>query len=234
MRPSPHPSRSEAPHEDEGIAQPKRRMRRPAPPSIEEERKIKPFAKKPIMASNKWIMKKHVSFEDYEMYDTKIREFADAFFNYVNSTKHSKEKDTSSETKKRRHSTDQDEAEPSGERSVKPKVIVEYHKSENLDEFIQELKGIYLEADLNKKNTEEELAETKANLSRFMNKFNKDPRRAHPNLTECERAYCHMSIPMSISEKKNSTSLIEENVPPLTSTSKLNQDPDIRLSFRLD
>ena len=46
--PSPHPSRSEAPHEDEGTAQPKYRMRRPAPPSIEEERKIKPFAKKPI------------------------------------------------------------------------------------------------------------------------------------------------------------------------------------------
>ena len=46
--PSPHPSRSEAPHEDEGSAQPKHRMRRPAPPSIEEERKIKPFAKKPI------------------------------------------------------------------------------------------------------------------------------------------------------------------------------------------
>ena len=46
--PSPHPSRSEAPHEDEGAAQPKHRTRRPAPPSIEEERKIKPFAKKPI------------------------------------------------------------------------------------------------------------------------------------------------------------------------------------------
>ena len=242
--PSPRPSRSEAPHEDEGTAQPKYRMRRPAPPSIEEERKIKPFAKKPItfmshatygnqllsimenelksgksqsnpsgrmhvhmacvddvildddeseaalthvpagrdallilaflkdqnygirlseertaltafepdgsiMASNKWIMK-HLSYEDYEMYDTKIREFADAFFNYVNSTKHRKEKDTSSETKKRRHSTDQDEdeeetMEPSGERSVKPKVRVKYHNSENLDEFIQELKGIYLE-----------------------------------------------------------------------------------------
>ena len=215
--PSSHPSRSEAPREDESTAQPKHRMRRPAPPSIEEERKIKPFAKKPItfmfhatygnqlfsimehglksgksqsnpsgrmhvhmaciddvildddeseaalthvpagrdallilallkdqdygirlseertaltdktiearnivaafepdgslMASNKWIMKKHLSYEDYEMYDTKIREFADAFFNYVNSTKHSKEKYTSSETKKRRHSTDQDEAE---------------------------------------------------------------------------------------------------------------------------
>ena len=46
--PSPHPSRSDAPHEDEGTAQAKSRMRRPAPQSIEEERKIKPFAKKPI------------------------------------------------------------------------------------------------------------------------------------------------------------------------------------------
>ena len=46
--PSPHPSRSDAPHEDEGTAQAKSRMRRPAPPSIEEERKIKPFAKKPV------------------------------------------------------------------------------------------------------------------------------------------------------------------------------------------
>ena len=45
---SPHPSRSEAPHGDEGAAQPKYRMRRPAPPSVEEERMIKPFSKKPI------------------------------------------------------------------------------------------------------------------------------------------------------------------------------------------
>ena len=45
--PSPHPSRSDAPHEDEGTAQAKSRMRRPAPQPIEEERKIKPFAKKP-------------------------------------------------------------------------------------------------------------------------------------------------------------------------------------------
>ena len=76
-----------------------------------------------LMASNKWIMKKHLDHEDYEMCDTKIREFADAFFTYVNSTKHNKEKDTSSETKKRRHSTDQastegEMMEPSGERSV--------------------------------------------------------------------------------------------------------------------
>ena len=41
-------SRSDAPHEDESTARAKYRMRRPAPQSVEEERKIKPFAKKPI------------------------------------------------------------------------------------------------------------------------------------------------------------------------------------------
>ena len=230
IAPSPHPSRSDAPHEDEGTAQAKYRTRRPAPPSIEGERKIKPFAKKPItfmfhatygnqlisiienglrsgksqsnpsgrmhvhmacidvvildddqseaalthvpagrdallilaflkdqdygiqlseertalteqtieaknivaayepdgstMMSNNWIMKKLLSREDVEMYDTKIREFADAFFSHVNSDNHSKEKDTSSETKKRRRSTDQDEVagnppgrDPSSQRS---------------------------------------------------------------------------------------------------------------------
>ena len=312
--PSPHPSRSEAPHGDEGTAQPKYRMRRPAPPSMEEERKIRPSSKKPItfmfhatygnqlysimehglksgksqsnpsgrmhvhmacvddvileddeseaalthvpagrdallllaflkdqdygirlseertaltdktiearnivaafepdgslMASNKWIMKKHLDHEDYEMYDTKIREFADAFFSYVNCTKHNKEKDASSETKKRRHSTDQDSTEgemmePSGERSVKPKVIVEYHNSENIDEFIQELKEIYLETDMNKKDAEEELAGTRENLTRFMNQFNKDPRRAHPNLTECERAsLAHVDPDVNLGEEE--------------------------------
>ena len=70
--------------------------------------------------------------------------------------------------------------EPSRERSVKPKVIVEYHNSENLDEFIQELKEIDLETDMNKKDAEEELASTRDNLTRFMNQFNKDPKRAHP------------------------------------------------------
>ena len=36
--PSPHPSRSDAPHEDKGTAQAKSRMRRPAPQSTEEEK----------------------------------------------------------------------------------------------------------------------------------------------------------------------------------------------------
>ena len=74
-----------------------------------------------------------------------------------------------------------------GERSVKPKVTMEYRNSENLDEFINELKEIYLEIEMNRKDAEDELAETKDNLRRFMDKCNKDPRRAHPKLTERER-----------------------------------------------
>ena len=56
---------------------------------------------------------------------------------------------------------------------------------------------------MNKKGAEEELAETKANLSRFMNKFNKDPRRAHPNLTECERAsLAHVDPDVNLGEEE--------------------------------
>ena len=109
---------------------------------------------------------------------------------------------------------------------------MEYHNAENLDEFIQELKGIYLETDMNKKDAEEELAGTKEELTRFMNQFNKDPRRAHPNLTECERASLAQVGPnVNLGEEEF---YFPENVPPLTSTSKLNQDPDIRSSYRLD
>ena len=160
------------------------------------------------MMSNNWIMKKLLSREDVEMYDTKIHEFADAFFSHVNSDTRSKEKDTSSETKKRRRSTDQDEVEeenmePSGERSVKLKVTMEYRNSENLDEFIQEVKEIYLEIEMSKKDAEEELTEIKRNFLRFMEKYNKDPRRAHPKLTECERAsLAHVDPDVNLGEEE--------------------------------
>ena len=41
---------------------------------------------------------------------------------------------------------------------------------------------------MSKKDANEELTETKRNFLRFMEKYNKDPNRAHPKLTECERA----------------------------------------------
>ena len=45
--------------------------------------------------------------------------------------------------------------------------------------------------------------ETKATLSHFMNKFNKDPRRAHPNLTECERAsLAHVDPDVNLGEEE--------------------------------
>ena len=78
-------------------------------------------------------------------------------------SKEKSEKDTSTEAKKRRHSTDQDEndeenMEPSGERSVKPKVTMEYHNPKHLEEFIKEFKVTYLE------DAEEVLNETKKEL----------------------------------------------------------------------
>ena len=149
-----------------------------------------------IVMSNSWIMKKNLGREDIEMYISKIQEFADAYFKHVNNDHQNKEnpkKDTLTETKKRRRSTDQDEVEEenmelSGERSVKPKVTMEYHNRENLDAFIQELKEIYLKVEMSKKDAEEELVETKRNFIRFMEKYNKDPKGADPKLTECERA----------------------------------------------
>ena len=161
--------------------------------------------------SNSWIMKKNLGREDIEMYTSKIQEFADAFFKHVNNDHQNKEiseKDTSTETKKRRHSTDQDEVEeenmePSGQRSVKPKVTMEYHNPENLDEFIQELKEIYLKIEMSKKDAEEELVETKRNFIRFMEKYNKDPKGAHPKLTECERAsLAHVDPDVNLEEEE--------------------------------
>ena len=59
---------------------------------------------------------------------------------------------------------------------------MECRNSKNLDEFIQELNQTYLEIEMSKKDAEEELVETKKNFLRFMEKYNKDPRRAQPKL----------------------------------------------------
>ena len=44
-----------------------------------------------IIMINNWIMKKSLAREDVEMYNTKIHEFANAFFKYVNPDQQSKE-----------------------------------------------------------------------------------------------------------------------------------------------
>ena len=70
--------------------------------------------------------------------------------------------------------------------------------------------------DMTKKDAEAELKETKRNFTRLMEKYDRDPQRAHPELTECERA----SIQMSTSRKKNSISTTEENGHPWKSSGR--------------
>ena len=88
-------------------------------------------------------------------------------------------------------------------RSVKPKIAMEYPNPENLDEFIQELKEIYLKIETSKKDAQEELVETKKNFLHFMEKYNKDPRTAHPKLTERERAsLAHVNPDVNLEEEE--------------------------------
>ena len=143
-----------------------------------------------IIMSISWIMKKNLGREDIEMYTSKNQEFADAFFKHVNNdhqNKEKSEKDTSTETKKRRRSTDQDEVEeenmePSGERSVKPKITLEYPNSENLDKFIQG------NLPQNRNERRGRARGDQKELHPLHGEYNKDPKGAHPTLTECERA----------------------------------------------
>ena len=211
--PSPHPSRSEAPHEDESTAQPKHRMRRPAPPSIEEERKIKPFAKKPI------------PFMFHATYGNQL-------FSIMEHGLKSGKSQSNPSGRMHVHMAciddvilDDDESEaaltrvPAGRDAL---LILAFLKDQDygirLSEERTALTDKTIEArnivaafeprepistELNKKDAEEELAETKANLLRFMNKYNKDPRRAHPNLTECERAsLAHVDPDVNLGEEE--------------------------------
>ena len=164
-------------------------------------------------------------------------------FKHVKNDRQNKErseKDSSTETKKRRRSTDQDEVEeenmePSRERSVKPKATTEYPNRENLDEFIQELKEIYLKIEMSKKDAEEELVETKKKILHFMEKYNKDPRTAHPKLTECERAsLAHVDPDVNLEEEEFYFRHRGE-CPAMDEYRKAHsQYQDIRLSFHLD
>ena len=80
---------------------------------------------------------------------------------------------------------------------------MEYRNPENPEEFIKEFQEIYIEIDMNKKDAEEELEETKRNFIRFMEKYNRDPKRAHPKLTECERAsLAHVDPNVNLDEEE--------------------------------
>ena len=61
----------------------------------------------------------------------------------------------------------------------------------------------YLEMDMTKKDAEEELKETKRNFTRFMEKYDRDPERAHPELTECKRAsLAHVDPDVNLEEEE--------------------------------
>ena len=56
---------------------------------------------------------------------------------------------------------------------------------------------------MNKKGAEEELKETKRNFIRFMEKYNNDPKGAHPKFTECERAsLAHVDPNVNLEEEE--------------------------------
>ena len=56
---------------------------------------------------------------------------------------------------------------------------------------------------MNKKDAKEELEETKRNFLRFMEKYNKDPTRAHSKLTECEQAsLAHVDPNVNVEEEE--------------------------------
>ena len=279
-------------HQDEEPAQPGYRMRQPAPPSIEQERKINPFLKIPvtfmfhatygnqlesresgqervhvhlaciddiivddepseaelthvptgrdalvilaftknnpysfrlseertvltehtintsniiaafdaegqILQFNYRILRKNFGKEDKEMHETKITEFADHFFAHVNAhktTKNQSEKESSieTETRKRRRSTDQDEeaeekTQPTEERTVKQKLILELHNPDNLSRFIQKFAEVTLDQDMNKIDAAEELKKNQENLRDFMARYNANPRNVYPEFNETEQ-----------------------------------------------
>ena len=107
-----------------------------------------------------WIMKKNLDHDDREQCESKIQEFAEHFFKHIDKgishdkrNKYQPEQEQSSETKKRRHSTDHDGESMSTreDRSVKVKVkvIVEPNQA-NVAEFNQEFQDIYLDREMSK------------------------------------------------------------------------------------
>ena len=57
--------------------------------------------------------------------------------------------------------------------------------------------------DMTKKDAEEELKETKRNFTRFLEKYDRDPKRAHPELTECKRAaLAHVDPDVNLEEEE--------------------------------
>ena len=155
------------------------------------------------LLSSYWINEKNLDQDDREQCESKIQEFAEHFFKHIDKgishDKHNKyqpEQEQSSETKKRRHSTDQDEESIKAERSVKVKVkvIVEPPNPASLTEFNHEFQEIYLDRDMSKADAAKELVEIQQAFTEFMERYHKDPTNVHKDLTDCElRSLAHVN-----------------------------------------
>ena len=161
-------------------------------------------------------MKKNRDQDDREMCESMITGFAEHFFLCVEAHKESNkasmdqsEQEQSSETKKRRHSTDQDEEnmKTTDDRSVKSKVTVELLNPDNLAEFNQDFKNVNLDRDMSKP----EAAEIRKQFEQFMERYYADPSNVHPELNDCElRSLAHVDPGMNIKEHEFSFSHADE------------------------
>ena len=125
-----------------------------------------------IIQNNFWVMGKHLKSEDAEQYEIKH------FHAHVNATQSEKESPT--ETKKRRHSTDpkgddQEPMEASRKRSVKHKVTVEFNGPTTMEEFNNDFKEAYLDKDMDKEEAKKEFASSKKEFRELLERYGEDP-----------------------------------------------------------
>ena len=69
---------------------------------------------------------------------------------------------------------------------VKVKVIVEPPSQANVAEFNCEFQDTYLDREMSKVDAAKELAEIQQSFTEFMERYHTDPKRTHPDLTDCE------------------------------------------------
>ena len=66
---------------------------------------------------------------------------------------------------------------------VKVKVIVEPPNQANVAAFNREFRDTYLDREMSKADAAKELAEIQQSFTEFMERYNTDPKRTHPDLT---------------------------------------------------
>ena len=198
----------------------------------------------PLMHSH-WIMKNNPDHDDREQCESKIQEFAEHFCKYIDKgishdkdNKYQPEQEQSSETKKRRHSTDHDEESMNTreDRSVKVKVkvTVEPPNPANVAEFNQEFQDIYLDREMSKADAAKELAEIQQSFTAFMERYHTDPKKTHSGLTDCElRSLAHVNPDENLDEDEFYLST-QVNVRPWMSSEQRSTLWGIHCDFRSD